>query len=126
VGGLSTFHNNLCPRPVRRGFDVKTFSMHFNPELPTREDFKGVIIRKPSTDVDLDVAYAWTYDIVYQYGINVDYLTPSEIFLVSRYFTNIGVVPSPFGMAEADLFSSHDWMLIVRSALTAWLHPDLG
>jgi glycosyltransferase involved in cell wall biosynthesis len=125
VGGLSAFHNNLYPRLVRRGFDVKTFSMRFNPELPTREDFKGVIIRRPATDVDLDVAYAWTYDILYQYGINVDYLTPSEIFVVPRYFTNFGVVPSPFRMTEADLFSPHDWMSIVRSALIAWLHPDL-
>jgi glycosyltransferase involved in cell wall biosynthesis len=125
VGGLSTFHNNLYPRLVRRGFDVKTFSMRFNPELPTREDFKGVIIRRPSTDVDLDVAYASTYDIMHQYGINVDYLTPSEIFVVSRYFTNFGVVPSPFRMAEADLFSPHDWMSVVRSALIALLHPDL-
>jgi glycosyltransferase involved in cell wall biosynthesis len=125
VGGLSTFHNNLYPRLVKRGFDVKTFSMRFNPELPIREDFKGVIIRRPSTDVDLDVAYAWTYDILYQYGIKVDYLTPSEIFVVPRYFTNFGVVPSPFRMAEADIFSPHDWMSYVRSGLTAWLHPDL-
>jgi glycosyltransferase involved in cell wall biosynthesis len=99
--------------------------MRFSPELPTREDFKGVIIRRPSTDVDLDVAYAWTYDILYQYGIKVDYLTPSEIFVVPRYFTNFGVVPSPFRMTEADLFSPHDWMSYVRSALNAWLHPNL-
>jgi len=125
VGGLSTFHNNLYPRLVKRGFEIKTFSMRFNPELPTREDFKGIIIRRPSTDVDLDVAYAWTYDILHQYGISVDYLTPSEIFIVPRYFTNYGVVPSPFRMTEADIFSPHDWMSYVRSGLIAWLHPDL-
>jgi len=79
VGGLSTFHNNLYPRLVNKGFDVKTFSMHFRPELPTRENFKGVIIRRPSSDVDLDVAYAWTYDVLHQYGIDVKYLMPSEI-----------------------------------------------
>lgn len=125
VGGLSTFHNNLYPRLVKRGFDVKTFSMRFSPELPTREDFRGVIIRRPSTDVDLDVAYAWTYDILHQYGIKVDYLTPSEIYVVPRYFTNFGVVPSPFRMAETDIFSPHDWMSYLRSGLNAWLHPDL-
>ncbi|MEM2915735.1 MAG: hypothetical protein QXH91_10130, partial [Candidatus Bathyarchaeia archaeon] len=125
VGGLSTFHNNLYPRLVRRGFEVKTFSMRLTPELPTREDFKGVIIRRSSTEVDLDVAYAWIYDILHQYGISVDYLTPTEILMVLRYFTNFGVVPSPFRMAEADLFSPHDWMSIARSALVAWLHPDL-
>jgi len=125
VGGLSTFHNNLYPRLVKRGFEIKTFSMRFNPELPTREDFKGIIIRRPSTDVDLDVAYAWTYDILHQYGINVDYLMPSEIFVVPRYFTNFGVVPSPFRMTEADIFSPHDWMSYVRSGLNAWLYPDL-
>jgi glycosyltransferase involved in cell wall biosynthesis len=125
VGGLSTFHNYLYPRLVKRGFDVKTFSMRFSPELPIREDFKGVIIRRPSTDVDLDVAYAWTYDILRRCGINVDYLTPREIFVVSRYFTNFGVVPSPFRMTEADLFAPNDWMSIVRSALNALLHPNL-
>ncbi|MBS7656642.1 glycosyltransferase family 4 protein [Candidatus Bathyarchaeota archaeon] len=125
VGGLSTFHNNLYPRLVKRGFDIKTFSMRFSPDLPTREEFKGVIIRRPSTDVDLDVAYAWTYDILHQYGIRVDYLTPSEIYVVPRYFTNFGAVPSPFRMAEADVFSPHDWMSYLRSGLNAWLHPDL-
>ena len=126
VGGLSTFHNSLYPRLVSKGFDVKTFSMHFRPELPTRENFKGVIIRRPSSDVDLDVAYAWTYDVLHQYGINVDYLVPSEILLVPRYFTNFGVVPSPYRMALADLFSPHDWMSLLRSALFSWLHPDLA
>jgi len=100
--------------------------MHFRPELPTRENFKGVIIRRPSSDVDLDVAYAWTYDVLHQYGIDVDYLMPSEIMLVPRYFTNFGVVPSPYRMALADLFSPHDWMSLLRSALFAWLHPDLA
>ncbi len=125
VGGLATFHNNLYPRLVSMGFDVKTFSMHFSPELPTREDFKGVIIRRPSSDVDIDVAYAWTYDILHQYGVDVEYLSPSEIYMVPRYFTNFGVVPSPYRMALADLFSPHDWMSFLRSALFAWLHPDL-
>jgi len=125
VGGLATFHNNLYPRLVNRGFDVKTFSMHFRSELPVREDFKGVIIRRPSSDVDLDVAYAWTYDILHQYGIDVGYLSPSEIYLVPRYFTNFGVVPSPYRMSLADVFSPHDWMSFLRSALFAWLHPDL-
>ncbi|MCP8321760.1 MAG: glycosyltransferase family 4 protein [archaeon] len=125
VGGLATFHNNLYPRLVNRGFDVKTFSMHFSPELPTREDFKGVIIRRPSSDVDLDVAYAWTYDILHQYGIDVEYLSTSEIYMVPRYFTNFAVVPSSYRMALADLFSPHDWMSFLRSALFAWLHPDL-
>jgi len=125
VGGLATFHNSLYPRLVNRGFDVKTFSMHFRQELPTRENFKGVIIRRPSSDVDLDVAYAWTYDVLHQYGIDVNYLVPSEILLVPRYFTNFGVVPSPYRMALADLFSPHDWMSFLRSALFAWLHPDL-
>lgn len=125
VGGLATFHNNLYPRLVDRGFNVKTFSMHFRPELPTRENFKGVIIRRPSSDVDLDVAYAWTYDILHQYGIDVEYLSPSEIYLVPRYFTNFAVVPSPYRMSRADLFSPHDWMSLLRSALFAWLHPDL-
>lgn len=125
VGGLATFHNNLYPRLVNRGFDVKTFSMYFRPELPTRENFKGVIIRRQSTDVDLDVAYAWTYDILHQYGIDVAYLSPSELYVVPRYFTNFGVIPSPYRMAHADLFSPHDWMSLVRSGLYAWLHPDL-
>jgi glycosyltransferase involved in cell wall biosynthesis len=125
IGGIATFHNNLYPRLIRRGFDVKTFSMHFRPELPLRESFRGVIIRRPSTDVDLDVAYAWTYDILHQYGIDVSYLSPSEIYIVPRYFTNFAVVPSPYRMALADLFSPHDWMSLVRSALFAWLHPDL-
>ena len=125
VGGLSTFHNNLYPKLLKRGFTVKTFSMHFKSELPTKEDFKGVIIRRPSSDVDIDVAYAWTYDILHQYGIDVDYLSPSEIYLVPRYFTNFAVVPSPYRMTRADLFSPHDWMSYVRSALFAWLHPDL-
>jgi len=125
VGGLATFHNNLYPKLVNRGFDVKTFSMHFRPDLPTRENYKGVIIRRPSSDVDLDVAYAWTYDILHQYGIDVGYLSPSEIFTVPRYFTNFAVVPSPYRMSRADLFSPHDWMSLLRSALFAWLHPDL-
>ena len=125
VGGLATFHNNLYPRLVSRGFDIKTFSMHFRSDLPVREDFKGVIIRRPSSDVDLDVAYAWTYDILHQYGIDVGYLSPSEIYLVPRYFTNFGVVPSPYRMSLADVFSPHDWMSFLRSALFAWLHPDL-
>jgi len=125
VGGLATFHNNIYPRLVNRGFDVKTFSMHFRPELPTRENYRGVIIRRQSSDVDLDVAYAWTYDILHQYGIDVAYLSPSELYLVPRYFTNFGVVPSPYRMSQADLFSPHDWMSLVRSALNAWLHPDL-
>jgi len=125
VGGLATFHNNLYPRLVNRYFDVKTFSMHFRPELPIRENFKGVIIRRPSSDVDLDVAYAWTYDILHQYGIDVRYLSPSELYAVPRYFTNFGVVPSPYRMALADIFSPHDWMSFLRSALFAWLHPDL-
>jgi len=125
VGGLSTFHNNLYPRLISRGFDVKTFSMRLSPELPTREDFKGVIIRRPSSDIDIDVAYAWTYDILHQYGIDVSYLSPAEIYMVPRYFTNFAVVPSPYRMSEADLFSPHDWMSYLRSALFAWLHPDL-
>jgi len=125
VGGLATFHNNLYPRLVNRGFDVKTFSMHFRPELPTRENFKGVIIRRPSSDVDLDVAYAWTYDTLHQYGIDVGYLTPSEIYVISRYFTNFAVVPSSYRMALADIFSPHDWMSLLRSALFAWMHPEL-
>jgi len=125
VGGLATFHNNLYPRLIKRGFEVKTFSMRFRDELPTREDFKGVIIRRPSSDVDLDVAYAWTYDILHQHGIDVDYLSPSELYLVPRYFTNFGVVPSPYRMAHTDIFSPHDWMSLLRSALFAWLHPDL-
>jgi len=125
VGGLATFHNNLYPRLVNRGFDVKTFSMHFRLELPIRENFKGVIIRRPSSDVDLDVAYAWTYDILHQYGIDVRYLSPSELYAVPRYFTNFGVLPSPYRMALADIFSPHDWMSFLRSALFAWLHPDL-
>lgn len=125
VGGLATFHNNLYPRLINRGFDVKTFSMHFRPELPVREDYKGVIIRRPSLDVDLDVAFAWTYDILHQYGIDVQYLSPSEIYMVTRYFTNFGVVPTPFRMALTDLFSPHDWMSYLRSALVAWMHPDL-
>mgnify|MGYP001033114543 CR=1 FL=1 len=126
VGGLGTFHNNLYPRLVNRGFDVRSFSMRFNPELPTREDFKGVIIRRPSSDVDLDVAYAWTYDVLHQYGIDVEYLSPSEIYLVPRYFTNFAAVPSSHRMSLADLFSSHDWMSMLRSGLVAWLHPDLA
>ncbi len=125
VGGLATFHNNLYPRLVKRGFDVRTFSMHFRPELPVRETFEGVIIRRPSSDVDLDVAYAWTYDILHQYGIDVSYLTPSELYMVPRYFTNFAVVPSPYRMSLADIFSPHDWMSFLRSALFAWLHPDL-
>jgi len=125
VGGLATFHNNLYPRLVTRDFDVKTFSMHFRPELPIRENFKGVIIRRPSSDVDLDIAYAWTYDIMHQYGIDVEYLSPSELYLAPRYFTNFAVVPSPYKMSEADLFSPHDWMSFLRSALFAWLHPSL-
>ena len=47
VGGLATFHNNLYPRLLSRGFEVKTFSMRFREDLPTREDYKGVIIRRP-------------------------------------------------------------------------------
>jgi glycosyltransferase involved in cell wall biosynthesis len=125
VGGLSTFHNNLYPRLINRGFDVKTFSMRFSPELPTREDFKGVIIRRPSTDVDLDVAYAWTYDILHQYEIDVEYLLPTEIHMISRYFTNFSVVPSSYRMSLADLFSPHDWMSFLKSALFTWLHPEL-
>jgi len=125
IGGLAAFHNNLYPRLIERGFDVKTFSMHFRPELPIREDFKGVIIRRPSSDVDIDVAYAWTYDILHQYGIDVGYLSPTELYLVPRYFTNFGVIPSSYRMALADLFSPHDWMSLLRSALFAWLHPDL-
>ncbi len=126
VGGLATFHNNLYPRLINLGFEVKTFSMRLAPDLPTREDFRGVIIRRPSSDIDLDVAYAWTYDILHQYGIDVQYLTPSEILVVPRYFTNFGVVPSPYRMSHADLFSPHDWMSLLRSALYAWLHPELA
>ena len=125
VGGLATFHNNLYPRLINRDFEVKTFSMHFRPELPVREDFKGVIIRRASSDVDFDVAYAWTYDILHQYGIDVEYLVPSEMHIIPRYFTNFGVVPSPYRMSRVDLFSPHDWMSLLRSALFAWLHPDL-
>jgi len=125
VGGLATFHNHLYPRLIDRNFEVKTFSMHFRPDLPVRENFKGVIIRRPSSDIDLDVAYAWTYDILHQYGIDVEYLMPSEIHLIPRYFTNFGVVPSPYRMSLADLFSPHDWMSLLRSALVAWLHPEL-
>ena len=125
IGGLATFHNNLYPRLVNRGFDVKTFSMHFRADLPVREYYNGVIIRRPSSDVDLDVAYAWTYDILHQYGIDVEYLSPSEIYTVPRYFTNFAVVPSPYRMALADIFAPHDWMSFLRSALFAWLHPDL-
>ncbi|RJS78619.1 glycosyltransferase [Candidatus Bathyarchaeota archaeon] len=125
VGGLATFHNNLYPRLLSRGFEVKTFSMKFRDDLPTREDYRGVIIRRPSSDVDLDVAYAWTFDILHQYGIDVDYLSPSEIYLVPRYFTNFASVPSSYRMALADLFSPHDWMSYLRSALFAWMHPDL-
>ena len=125
IGGLATFHNNVYPRLTKRDFEVKTFSMHFRRELPIREDYKGVIIRRPSSDVDLDVAYAWTYDVLHQYGIDVGYLEPSEIYMMPRYFTNFGVVPSPYRMSRADLFSPHDWMSILRSALFAWLHPDL-
>ncbi|HIE14697.1 TPA: hypothetical protein EYP70_05435, partial [Candidatus Bathyarchaeota archaeon] len=125
VGGLATFHNNLYPRLLKRGFEVKTFSMRFREDLPTREDYKGVIIRRPSSDVDLDVAYAWTFDILHQYGIDVSYLSPSEIYLVPRYFTNFATVPSSYRMALADLFSPHDWMSYLRSALFAWMHPDL-
>lgn len=125
VGGLATFHNHLYPRLIDRNFEVKTFSMHFRPDLPVRENFKGVIIRRPSSDIDFDVAYAWTYDILHQYGIDVEYLVPSEIHLIPRYFTNFGVVPSPYRMSLADLFSPHDWMSLLRSALVAWLHPEL-
>lgn len=125
VGGLAAVHNNLYPRLVQRGFDVKTFSMRFRPELPIREDYKGVIIRRPSSDVDLDVAYAWIYDILHQYGINVEYLAPHEVYVVSSYFTRFGVVPSSYRMAHVDLFSAHDWMSFLRSALIAWLHPEL-
>ncbi len=125
VGGLATFHNNLYPKMVKIGYDIKTFSMHFRSELPIRENFKGIIIRRPSSDIDLDVAYAWTYDILHQYGINVDYLSPSEIHLIPRYFTNFAVVPSPYRMTLADIFSPHDWMSLLRSALFAWLHPNL-
>jgi len=125
VGGLAAFHNNLYPRLVSRDFDVKTFSMRFRPELPVREDFKGVIIRRPSSDVDLDVAYAWTYDIMHQYGIDVEYLLPSEMHMIPRHLTSFGVVPSSYRMAQADLFSPHDWMSLLRSALFAWLHPNL-
>ena len=125
VGGLATFHNHLYPRLTDRDFDVKTFSMHFRPDLPVRENYKGAIIRRPSSDIDLDVAYAWTYDILHQYGIDVKYLAPSEIHLIPRYFTNFGVVPSPYRMCLADLFSPHDWMSLLRSALFAWLHPEL-
>ena len=125
VGGLATFHNNLYPRLLKRGFEVKTFSMRFREDLPAREDYKGVIIRRPSTDVDLDVAYAWTFDILRQYGIDVGYLSPSEIYMVPRYFTNFASVPSPYRMSLADIFSPHDWMSYLRSALFAWMHPDL-
>jgi hypothetical protein len=104
VGGLASFHNNLYPRLEKRGFEVKTFSMRFRSELPVREDFKGVIIRKPSSDIDLDVAYAWTYDILHQYGIDVDYLAPHEVYAVSSYFTRFAVVPSSYRMSRADLF----------------------
>jgi glycosyltransferase involved in cell wall biosynthesis len=125
VGGLATFHNNLYPKLVKEGFEVKTFSMRFKHDLPIRENYKGVIIRRPSTDVDLDVAYAWIYDILHQYGINVEYLTPSEVNLVSRYFTNFGAVPSSYRMSKADIFSPNDWMSLPRSALFALLHPEL-
>jgi glycosyltransferase involved in cell wall biosynthesis len=125
VGGLSTFHNGLYPRLIDRGFDVKTFSMRFSPELPVRESFKGVIIRRPSTDVDLDVAYAWTYDILHQYKIDVEYFLPNQIYMISRFFTNFGVVPSPYRLSHVDLFSPHDWMSFLRSAFNVWLHPEL-
>jgi hypothetical protein len=125
VGGLATFHNNLYPRLVQKGFDVKTYSMRFRPELPTREDFKGVIIRRPSTDVDLDVAYAWAYDILHQYKIEVKYLLPTEIHMISRYLTSFGAGPSSYRMSLADLFSPHDWMSFLRSGHIAWLHPEL-
>jgi glycosyltransferase involved in cell wall biosynthesis len=125
VGGLSTFHNNLYPKLAKKGFDVKTFSMRFRPELPIRENYKGVIIRRPSSDVDLDVAYSWTYDILNQYGIDVEYFLPSEIYMISRFFTNFAVVPSSYRMSRADLFSPHDWMSFLRSALFTWLHPKL-
>ncbi len=125
VGGLATFHNSLYPCLSTRGFEIKTFSMRFREDLPSREDFRGIIVRRPAVDVDLDTAYAWTYDILHQYGINVDYLTTGEINAVLRYFTNFATAPTPFRMSRADLFSPHDWMSYLRSALIAWLHPDL-
>lgn len=125
IGGLAAFHNSLYPRLQNNGFEVKTFSMRFWDHLPQREDFMGVIVRRPLVDVDLDTAYAWTYDIMHQYGIDVGYLTPAEIGAVPRYFTNFAAVPTPYRMSEADLFLPNDWMSYPRSALFAWLHPEL-
>jgi len=125
IGGLATFHNSLYPRLLNNGFEVKTFSMRFEEHLPAREDFRGVIVRRPAVDIDLDTAYAWTYDILHQYGVDVSYLTSGEIGAVPRYFTNFAAVPSPYRMSEVDLFSPHDWMSYLRSALFAWMHPDL-
>jgi glycosyltransferase involved in cell wall biosynthesis len=125
VGGLGIFHNSLYPRLLQRGFEVETFSMRFRPDLPLIEDFRGVTIRRSPVDVDLDAAYALIYDIFKRYGVTADYLSPSDVSVVSRYFTNFGVVPSPLKMTEADLFSPHDWMSFTRSASAALLHPNL-
>ena len=125
IGGLATFHNNLFPRLVKRGYDVKTFSMKFREDLPNREDYQGVIVRRPSSPVDTDIAYAWIYDILHQMQIDVDYLSPSELAYISHYFTRFACVPSPYRMSLADLFIPNDWMSFPRSALYAWMHSDL-
>jgi len=79
VGGLATFHNGLYPLLAKRDFSIKTFSMKLSEDLPTREDFRGVIVRRPPYHVDLDTAYAHLYDVLHQLGIDVTYLKPAEL-----------------------------------------------
>lgn len=128
IGGLATVHNNLYPQLVTRGFDVKTFAMMWRKDLPIREVFKGVVIRRSPVDIDFDTAYAWTYDILHQYGIDVEYLQREIASLQDwskRYFTNFAAIPIPYRMSTIDLYAPHDWMSYLRSALHTWLHPDL-
>ncbi|MHA1716535.1 MAG: glycosyltransferase family 4 protein [Promethearchaeota archaeon] len=126
IGGLSTFHNNLYPR-LTKWFDIKTFAMRFRDDLPTRENYKGVIIRRPSYELDFDTAYARLFDIFVNYGISTDYLTEYAMHGIEGFFTKFNSLPTPYRMnAEVNLFISNDWFSYLRAALNAWLYPNLA
>lgn len=125
VGGLATFHNALYPQLAKKGFSIKTFSMNLSGDLPTREDFESIIIRRPSYHIDLDTAYVHLYDVLHQLGIEVSYLRKGQLSFSPNYFTGFVCVPTAYRMATIDLFIPNDWFSYVRSALNSWIHPDL-
>jgi len=124
VGGLGTFHDSLFSRLAKK-YEVKTFAMMINPALPVRESYKGIIIRRPSFEVDNATALSFLYDLFEHYGIQYDYLNEYEIDFPPYFFRKYSCIPSPFKMAKTDLFIANDWMSIPRSAFYSWLHPSM-